>query len=308
MGLELAQLIKMQGVMFLLMLLGLILRRKGLLTSEGKKILSDLMIYIIIPCNVVHAFGLVRPENFLTDFGGLLLIAVISLAACALLGALLYRKNAPDRRHILQYATVASNAGFMGNAIVDGVFGPLGLVYTSVFLVPMRMFMWSIGISYFTQIKDPRQALKKGLTHPCILGVFAGAALLVSGVSLPSVIDLAVTNLSNCCTPISMLVIGSILVEVDFRSVFEPTALLYSLLRLVVLPLLLLGVCLLFDVDSLVTGIAVLLTGMPAPATTAILAAKYGGDEVFATKLVVLSTALSVVTVPLLGLLLIYFL
>ena len=72
-----------------------------------------------------------------------LLIALGIQLACLGLGKLLYRFAPEPRRKVLQYATLCSNAGFMGNPIVEGIYGAQGLLYASVYLIPLRFFMWS---------------------------------------------------------------------------------------------------------------------------------------------------------------------
>ena len=96
-----------------------------------------------------------------------------------------------------------------------------------------------------------------------------------------------------------MILIGTILAEVDVKSIMSRTVLAYTGIRLVIIPLIALIGCRLFHVDGLITGVSVLLAGMPAGSSTAILAAKYDGDYKFATKCVVVSTVLSLVTIPL---------
>lgn len=72
----------------------------------------------------------------------------------------------------------------------------------------------------------------------------------------------------------------------------------YTVIRLIVIPLVVYVGCHLCRVDTLITGVSVLLAGMPAGSTTAILASKYHGDYIFATKCVVFSTLMTLVTVP----------
>ena len=96
-----------------------------------------------------------------------------------------------------------------------------------------------------------------------------------------------------------MSLVGTILAEVPFRSLPEKDTVYYSFIRLFFIPFLVYLACHFAHVDSLVTGVSVVLSGMPSASVTAVLAAKYGKDEVFATKCVVLSTLLSMVTVPL---------
>ena len=79
---------------------------------------------------------------------------------------------------------------------------------------------------------------------------------------------------------------------------FDRAIVKYTVIRLLFIPLLVVAACRLVSVDPLITGVSVLLTGMPAGSTTAILAAKYDGDYIFATKCVVVTTLLSLITIP----------
>lgn len=103
----------------------------------------------------------------------------------------------------------------------------------------------------------------------------------------------------------SMLVIGTILAEVKPKQMLDKSVLLFSILRLVLIPLVVYIGCSLFVTDSLVTGVSVLLAAMPAASTTAILAAKYEGDAVYASKCVVITTVLSLLATPLWSMILI---
>jgi predicted permease len=58
--------------------------------------------------------------------------------------------------------------------------------------------------------------------------------------------------------------------------------------------------CSFTGIDEVVKQVSVVLSGMPAAATTAILAAKYDGDTHFAAKIVLISTLLSMLSIPLL--------
>ena len=96
-----------------------------------------------------------------------------------------------------------------------------------------------------------------------------------------------------------MLFVGTVLADAKLSTLASPITCFYAGIRLFVIPAAVWAGCLLFGVDSLVTGVCVVLAGMPAASVTAILASKYNGDEMFATKCVVFTTILSMVTVPL---------
>ena len=96
-----------------------------------------------------------------------------------------------------------------------------------------------------------------------------------------------------------MFIVGTILTDVPLRSIFSRDTVLFSVLRLGLLPAAALGLGLLLGLETAPLGVSVLMTGMPAGATAAIFAAKYGSDAPFATRCVVFTTLLSMVTLPL---------
>ena len=293
-----SELISLQLRMFLIMLMGLIFRKKNIISAEGKKNLTDLVIYLILPCNIVKSFMIPFDSNTLKDFGLVLLISVLIQIFCAILANLLYKKVSDSHRPVLKYATVASNSGFLGNPVAEGVFGSMGLALASVYLIPQRIVMWSAGVSYFTKGSSRKAIFKRVITHPCIIAVFVGMLFMVTQVSLPSFLNAALKDIGNCNTAMSMMVIGTILADVKPKEMLDKSIFVFSILRLILLPLTVFIGCKLCGVEGLVMGVSVLLTAMPAASTTAILAAKYDGDAIYASKCVVLTTVLSLIATP----------
>ena len=98
-------------------------------------------------------------------------ILVISLAlqiGCVVLCALGYNWLPFAKRSVYQYGTVCSNGAFLGSALVDGIWGSSGLLLSSIYLIPQRVAMWSVGVSYFLQAKSPLPKRRCGQTAgPC---------------------------------------------------------------------------------------------------------------------------------------------
>lgn len=289
---------EMQGMLFSLMILGALLRRWNIITEEGKKVLTDLVIYVTLPCSIIKSFEIEMSQEILKSSVEILLVSCLLQAGCFVLNLFLYRNLVPERRKVLKYATMTSNGGILGNPIAEGIFGSMGLLYASIFLIPQRTMMWSVGLSYFTESPDRKTLIKKVCTHPCIAAVFIGFILMLLQYRLPGFVGATVHSLNNANTAMSMLFVGTVLANVDFTTMVSPVTCYYSVIRLVIIPALVWAGCRLTGVDGLVTAISVVLAGMPAASTTAVLAAKYGGDELFATKCVVLTTLLSMVSVP----------
>lgn len=294
-----SSLINLQGMLFLLVAAGIILRKTGILHEEAKAVLTDLVIYLILPCNIISSFLIEFDLSVLKKFAVILLIATLIQVVSLILANVLYNKEEDGRKKVLQYGTVCSNAGFMGNPIAEGVFGAQGLMYASIFLIPQRIVMWSAGVSYFTESPDRKTIVKKVMTHPCIIAVYIGMFFMVTQIQMPQFLEHTIRGVGGCTTTVSMVLIGTILAEVKLKSILDWGIVKYTAIRLFFIPLLVFLFCRLFSVDPMLLGVSVLLAGMPAGSTTAILAAKYDGDYIFATKCVVVTTLLSLVTIPL---------
>ena len=194
---------------------------------------------------------------------------------------------------------MTSNAGILGNPIAEGIFGSMGLLYASIYLIPQRTVMWSLGMSYFTESPDRKTLVKKVLTHPCILAVAVGFVMLITQYRVNGFIGATVHSLSNANTAMSMLFVGTVLADADPRKMLSPLIGYYSVIRLALIPALVWAGCSLAGSQELLANVSVVLAGMPAASVTAILASKYDGDETFATQCVVFTTFLSMITVPL---------
>lgn len=300
------QLINLQFTMFSMIAAGMLLKKKGIIGTEGQKNLTDLVIYLILPCNIIRSFMVEFSTDILYTFGGVLMISILIQLVCTLLGHVLYNKTELPRKKCLQYGTICSNAGFLGNPVAEGVYGTMGLTLASIYLIPQRIVMWSAGISVFTESPDKKTLVKKVITHPCIIACLLGILLMFSQLQLPGFLVSSIQALSNCNTALSMMVIGMILAEINLRQMFDRSVVYFTLIRLVLIPLLVYIPCRLLHTEGLVTGVCVLLAAMPAGATTSILASKYNGDAAFATNLVIFSTLISLITTPIWSIILIH--
>lgn len=313
----------LQTMMFLLVTAGAMLKRKGILKDEGKEILTDIVLYVFLPCNIINSFRIELEEGILVRLFLILGISIVIQGVCYGLSRLLYDKKPDARRQVLQYCTIVSNSGFLGLPIAEGMYGIQGMMYASIFIIPMRVMMWSAGLACFTESPDWKTVVKKVAFHPCIIAVYIGLTLLFlqvplahlyenvlqnSGPALQVIIstvvhalDKAVRSAGNCTTAMTMLLIGMMLADVHMKDLFDLDAMGISVVRLGLLPLIVFAGCRIVNLDPFISGICILMSGMPAGSTSAILASKYNCDYMFATKCVVVSTLLSMVTIPLWG-------
>lgn len=291
-------LIDLQIEIFILIVIGYILRKTNIIAKENRKSLTDLVIYIILPANIIYSFMIKMDGNIIKSGLTILIVSIVIQLACQVCGKYFFIKTAPQQQSVLQYGTICSNAGFMGSPLIQGLYGLDGLLYASIYLIPQRIVMWSGGVACFTSAKG-REVVRKVLTHPCIIAVFIGLIIMVGQIQLPNYLNVSIKTLSSCTMSLSMIVIGGILAEIRLREVISKLTIYYCFIRLILIPLLVLLGCAIFDLPGLVTAVATVLAGMPAGSTTAILAEKYSGDSKLAVEIVFLSTALSLITIPL---------
>lgn len=288
------QMLNLQVTIFAVMAVGFILKRLNIISKQGRKELTDLVIYAVLPANIVSSFLSKFDSSMISDFIVILFVSIGIQIFSVFYGKLIFRKESDDRFRCLSYATICSNAGFLGNPIAEGVFGPIGLVLASVYLIPQRIMMWSEGIAIFSGAADKKATLRKVVTHPCVLACALGTVLMVFQVNVPSLILTPLQTIARCNTAMSMLVIGMILADIDLKNMVDKTIIVFTIHRLVIIPVIVMAVLLPLPVSRLVRGLSVLLVAMPAGATTSMLAAKYDKNPEFATKLVIFSTLCSI--------------
>lgn len=297
---DLEAVLGLQGSLFLMMFWGWIAGRKRLLSGECRKGLSDILIYIVSPCNIIESFWQDMTGELMRQSALVLVIAAGLQFFYLGLNCVLYRKYPPKQQAILKYATICSNGNFIGIPVVNGIFGSRGVLFAALTLLPVRINIWTTGIALFSQEQDKEETIKKILLHPCILSIFAGFFMMLAQVYPPKPVWNVIASVSKCMTPLAMLLVGSIISEADWRKLMDQTTLYYSMLRLLAIPLVVLAVLRICRIDSFLMGVSVVLAGMPAASLTAVFAEKYGSDVELASKCIVVSTLLSVVTVPLL--------
>ena len=297
---KLSDLISLQGTLFAMMLIGAWLKKRGIIDENGKRCLTDLCVNIIIPCNIFRSCLIEFNMEIFRACGLLLLSAVLLQMLCLLLNRFLFNRYPPQRKKVLQYCTIVPMSGFLGNPIAEGLYDSLGVLYTSIFLIPMRIVMWSVGTTYFVAdaAVEKKKVIRNILTHPCLVAVYLGLVCMVTQISLPAVITKTVGYVGSCNSAMTMFIVGTILADVKLSTIVNKDTVAFSIFRLLILPAVALGAGTLLRLDTVALGVSVLMTGMPAGATAAIFAARYGSDADFATRCVVFTTLVSMITLP----------
>ena len=296
-------LLTMQGMMFLMILIGAGMRKIQIVTTEGRRSMTNLVVNLILPSNILYAFSKADASAFRSMLVVVAMAFLIQLA-WYLLSRVLWRGMDESRRGVMRYAFQFSNCGYLGNPVIEGLYGAPGLVYASVFLLPVRLFMWSVGLECFQKgAGSIRKTIERALTHPCVVATILGVVWMFFPVGLPDFLYNTISGFNQCLTPMTMLVIGFIMAETDLKKMFCKDLFVITVLRLLLQPLAVLAACRLLNLETLVAEVVTVLVSMPVANTTALLASQHDCDYTFASNVVVFTTLVSMITIPLYSLL-----
>lgn len=289
----------LQIQIFLLLCIGYYLGYKGKINKNTRDQLTDLIIMIVLPCSILASFQIELSMDIIKSSIIVLITAILSQFAYIFINKFLYRHFDIEEQVSCKYATAVTNASFLGIPIILALYGSTGAVYASIFVIPQRIFMWAYGLPLYSAHSE--NIIKKILTHPCIVSIFASIVIMIlysHDIYLPQPIINTITSISSCTTSLSLIVIGSILSDVPVKEMINKKSIIYSIIRLIIIPVVMIIIMNIFQINSLCRDVCIILSAMPAATTTVILAQKYNRSPKFAAKLLVTSTLFSLVTIP----------
>ena len=262
-------------IMFALMLLGLLLSRRGMITEQGSRDLSNVLLYAVIPCVILRSYMSEFSTEKLRAMGLSALIAVIAFAASIAVAYL----TCGTRHRIENFAVAFGNAGFIGIPLVTAVFGPEAAFYVVSFSTFANLLQWTYGIVIISGKKETMN-LRMVFVNPVFISMVIGIALFVLQPTLPTVVTGTIGYIADGNTVLAMIILGYYLSKVQLRGLFADVRLyLFSALRLLVVPAVTILVFLPFPfARGEITLITLIAAATPIASSTAIFAQKFDQD------------------------------
>lgn len=284
-------------VLFLLMLAGLFLAQRQILTKEVTLQLSKLLTRFVAPSLFISSFiyqaftwkKMILLFSMIGDAFFLLITRIV------IISFLLPKERATDK-----YAVLFANVGFMGTPLAFAVGGKEAVFFISGFVVANQIMQWTYGLYLIAQDKTVIN-WRSILVNPAMIATVIGLFLFIQPFKLPLVARDAIDAFADLNTPLSTIVLGSYFYKVKFKEVFLYWPAYYTaFLRLFVTALISILTIWLLPIHSdpvkLALSIAVI---SPAALNTALLSQVYGGEYEYGSRLVLLTTVLSLLTIPL---------
>lgn len=291
-----------QATLVIYFVVGIVIRKLGVLKEESLDSFAEFVLNVTLPCAVVNSFSIQLTPDAVTTAVYIFFASIAVQIGTALLGKLLYRKYPYERRSVMQLGLLISNCTFAGMPLVGAIYGEIGILYASIAIIPYRVSLWTYGIAIFTEA-DLKTKIKKILLNPCLIACWIGGFRMLLEFPVPALIDGVLAGIGNCTAPVSMMLVGALLAGTPLRSLLDKDIANLCAVRLIVIPLLVHFAAKALGVGEIVHVVLVLLAAMPLADVQSIFARKYNADVNFATGATLVSTFLSLITVPLMALL-----
>ena len=202
-------------IMFLLMLLGFVLARAGMLTEQGSRDISNVLLYAVIPCVILRSYMTGFSMDKLYALGWSAVVAVIAFVVTIAVAWLCY----DTRRRIENFSVAFGNAGFIGIPLVTAVFGTEAAFYVVAFSTLLNLLQWTYGIVIISGKKETIN-LRMVFINPVFLSMTAGLLIFLFQPPLSSVVTGTIGYIADANTLLAMVVLGYYLSKVDLRGLF----------------------------------------------------------------------------------------
>lgn len=293
------------GILFLLIFAGFIAVKTGAIKPEGRKVLSDLLVYLIMPCMILNSYFMEMNaemlSNLLLSFG----LSTVLLLLAVVISFLVTLRRTDENKKIVRFACTFSNAGYMGIPLIQALYGTEGTFYASAFLTMFNIILWTIGCVMVNDKVKPKEIVKSILSTPVLYGVVLGIVIYLCQIPVPNFIVQPVAAIGNMNTPISMLIIGMIIAGSNMKVMITNKDIWFTIvMRMILIPAISVALFWLLGLNGMTVKVVLIQAACPTAAITSVFAIRYGHSEEIAAGAVVMTTLCSIVTLPLLAMLL----
>ena len=289
---------------------GFLLCKLRKVRAEHLSSVSVILLYVCGPGMFLNALTALDFSTELLRRMGLFLVFSLSgeIAMMLIILLLLGKRRKEFSMRMLSIASVMGNVGFFGMPVVRALFpgAPEAAVYSCVFNISLNILAWTVGV--FTLTGEKRYiSLRAAFLNPTVLSVAAGLVLYILKAKtwLPALLQDGFRTIGAMSTPLCMLILGIRLATMDFRKLFTtPLVWLIAAGKLLIFPLFCYLLVLAFPFDPVFRGSILILAATPCASILLNLAEIHHNGQELAANCALLTTLLSVATIPLLSLLL----
>ena len=287
--------------LFLMIFMGYLIVKTGLVRDDDSKVLSKIILYLIVPCVIINAFQVDYTtdtvKGLLIAFAASVMTQVILLVVISVAGKLLHLNE-------VEVASVYySNSGNLIVPIVTFILGQEWVLYGCVFMSVQLVFLWTHCKKIIS--REASYDWKKIILNINMLSIFIGVILFFTKIRLPEIIGNTLASVGTMIGPASMIVTGMLFAGMNLKQIFANKRVYFiTFLRLIAVPLIALVLIKFSNLASFsadgnkIMLIVFLAIITPSASTVTQMCQVYGNDSKYASAINVMTTLLSVITMP----------
>ncbi|MBS6797410.1 MAG: AEC family transporter [Coprobacillus sp.] len=287
--------------LFLLLILGFVLFKCHIFDEYTNKKISALIVNVASPMLIISSIAGVEGSNksivFLMIGAGILMYI-----GFIILGKIINRIFPFPKKDwpVYECMVVFANTGFMGYPVLLDVFGQEAIFYASLIHMAFNFFVYTYAIMCLTKGDDSEFKLNfKQLLTPGIILIFVGIFIYLFDIQLPSVLMDTINSVGSLTAPLSMMMIGSSLAVYPIKDSFTDwRSYVFAFVRLMIVPFVTMIMCRLLHIDAYYANITIITNAMPVGSMVLMLSTQYNANVKIVTRNIVVSTLLSVITIP----------
>ncbi|RGG94403.1 AEC family transporter [Coprobacillus sp. AM26-5AC] len=287
--------------LFLLLVLGFVLFKCHIFDEYTNKKISALIVNVASPMLIISSIAGVEGSNksivFLMIGAGILMYI-----GFIILGKIINRIFPFPKKDwpVYECMVVFANTGFMGYPVLLDVFGQEAVFYASLIHMAFNFFVYTYAIMCLTKGDDSEFKLNfKQLLTPGIILIFVGIFIYLFDIQLPSVLMDTINSVGSLTAPLSMMMIGSSLAVYPIKDSFTDwRSYVFAFVRLMIVPFVTMIMCRLLHIDAYYANITIITNAMPVGSMVLMLATQYNANVKIVTRNIIVSTLLSVITIP----------
>lgn len=287
-------------ILYLIVAVGFAADRLHIFGQDTARRSNDILFYIITPVVIIQSF---MNMEFDIKTASSWAIAFLCMSMTLVVGIFLavpFFKKAGDNASIFKYAVSYGNMGYMALPLCQAMLGDEGVFFCSAGVVAFNILSFTHGIWVMTKGEKKEKFNPKLLIlNPGVISVIIGLPLFIFNIDPPSVVQSAIGYIADLNTPLAMLFFGTYIANTDLKTMFkEKSNYLVLLLKLIVMPLIMLGIFKLFGIGGTMLTACIISASVPSANNTVMFSAKYGKDTGTASKIVALCSLVSIITIP----------
>ena len=300
-------------VLFILIGAGFVGAKSGVIKQEGKKAFSDLLIYLVVPAMIIDSYMSKFDSKVFGNLMWAFLISAILLLSGLGISFLLTAKQKGKDVAIMRFACIFPNAAYMGFPLIRALFGAEGLLYASAFVTMFNLLLWTVGYAIVSGEIKLKAVIKNVLATPVLVSVAIGLVLYLTQLPVPQLLRQPINLLGSMNTALSMVITGMIIAGSSMKKLLANKKILFVIaVRMLVVPVVCFaiyyvtsrfGILEAIGLSTMVMQVLLIQESCPTAAMTSVFAVQFGHDEDLAAGAVVITTFLSILTLPILALL-----